>query len=121
MSDFVEQAIHRRQPALVLASRSDKSFRKYPPMQRHTEGVINDLCGQTVKAGGDFTGRSSFRERSCGTCCRYPAKSGGDGVTTPFARRIGADYVFTTPSTTTHARATSVERTTANAPTVCGN
>jgi hypothetical protein len=51
MSDFVEQSIHRRQPALVLASRSDKSFRKYPPMQRHTEGVINDLCGQTVKAG----------------------------------------------------------------------
>jgi len=55
LNDFVEQAIDRREPALVLASRSNKSFRTYPPVQRYTEGVINDLCGETVEAGGDFS------------------------------------------------------------------
>ena len=40
---------------VALAARSAGSFATYPPMQRYTEGVINDLCGAFVGRKGDYS------------------------------------------------------------------
>jgi hypothetical protein len=43
------------QPSLVLAARSPGSFGTFPPVQRHTEATINDLCGESFGAPGDYS------------------------------------------------------------------
>jgi hypothetical protein len=40
---------------VALASRSAESFSTYPAMQRYTEGVINDLCGELLGCAGDYS------------------------------------------------------------------
>ena len=60
---FFERGVHeflRRAPAgsdigVVVASRSDDSFRTFPPTQRYTEGVINQLCGELTGTAGDYS------------------------------------------------------------------
>ena len=53
---FLEQASSRlAQPSLVVAARSAASFETFPPVQRHTERTINDLCGESFGAAGDFS------------------------------------------------------------------
>jgi hypothetical protein len=42
-------------PALVLAARGKGSFATFPPIQRHTEHTINDLCGESFRAQGDYS------------------------------------------------------------------
>ena len=58
LGDFVRGAMaHAEGPevGVVLASRSAESFATYPPMQRYTEGIINDLCGQLLGCPGDYS------------------------------------------------------------------
>jgi hypothetical protein len=43
------------QAGVVLAARSDESFRTFPPMQRYTEGIINRLCGDLIAHPGDYS------------------------------------------------------------------
>lgn len=42
-------------PSLVLAARTPASFETYPGVQRHTEGMINDLCGESFGVAGDYS------------------------------------------------------------------
>jgi hypothetical protein len=42
-------------PALALASRSADAFATFPPVQRHTEAAINDLCSESFGAAGDYS------------------------------------------------------------------
>ena len=42
-------------PSLVLAARSAESFETFPPVQRHTERTINELCGESFGAPGDYS------------------------------------------------------------------
>jgi hypothetical protein len=42
-------------PALVLAARSDASFATFPPMQRYTESVVNQLCAELIGVPGDYS------------------------------------------------------------------
>jgi hypothetical protein len=39
---------------VVLAARSEMSFGTFPPMQRYVEGVVNHLCGERMRAPGDY-------------------------------------------------------------------
>jgi hypothetical protein len=58
MTDFLQRAADDRQGrqiGVVLASRSGKSFETFPSMQRYTEGVINELCGDLLGSPGDFS------------------------------------------------------------------
>ena len=58
LNEFLERAAGLR-PArdvgVVLASRSEESFRTYPSVQRYTEGVINQLCGDLLGRPGDYS------------------------------------------------------------------
>jgi len=40
---------------LLLAARSPSAFATFPPMQRFTEGTMNDLCGRFFGAFGDYS------------------------------------------------------------------
>jgi hypothetical protein len=43
------------QPSLVLAARSPASFATFPPFQRRTEGLVNDLCERLIGRRGDYS------------------------------------------------------------------
>jgi hypothetical protein len=55
MSEFLRLAAGQSDVGIVLASRSAESFQTYPPMQRYTEGVINNLCAQRIGLAGDYS------------------------------------------------------------------
>ena len=58
MKDFLHRAAadrDGREVGVVLASRSRRSFKTYPSMQRYTEGVINGLCGEMLGCPGDYS------------------------------------------------------------------
>jgi hypothetical protein len=55
MADFVRRAPAASDVGVILASRSDESFRTYPAMQRYTEGVINHLCAELIRSPGDYS------------------------------------------------------------------
>ena len=55
LTDFVSRAPDGGRPGVVLASRSDDSLATYPPMQRYTEGVINELCATLIGRAGDYS------------------------------------------------------------------
>ena len=55
LRNFVERAPDADDVGIVLASRSTGSLETFPPMQRYTEGVFNDLCGNMIGAIGDYT------------------------------------------------------------------
>ena len=40
---------------VILAARSDGSFRTFPPMQQYAETVVNTLCGNAIGTAGDFS------------------------------------------------------------------
>lgn len=42
-------------PGVVLAARSDESFRSFPPLQQHVEQVVNHLCGEATGVQGDYS------------------------------------------------------------------
>jgi hypothetical protein len=52
---FVQRAPDAGDVGVVLASRSDESFRTFPPMQRYTEGVVNHLCAEMIGREGDYS------------------------------------------------------------------
>ena len=55
---FLQDATTRgsgQEVGVALASRSVESFRTYPAMQRYTEGVINDVCGELLGCAGDYS------------------------------------------------------------------
>jgi hypothetical protein len=54
MSEFVRCAPDASDVGVVLASRSEESFRTFPPMQQYTEGVINHLCREMIGSEGDY-------------------------------------------------------------------
>ncbi len=56
LAAFLEQTSSRlARPALAVAARSAGSFETFPPVQRHTERTINDLCGESFGAPGDYS------------------------------------------------------------------
>jgi hypothetical protein len=58
MQDFVRRAMDQGEDGelgVALAARSDESFTTYPPMQRYTEGIINQLCGDCIGLRGDYS------------------------------------------------------------------
>jgi hypothetical protein len=55
LRDFVARAPDDDDIGIVLASRSSGSLDTYPPMQRYTESVFNNLCGRAVETAGDYT------------------------------------------------------------------
>jgi hypothetical protein len=55
LCDFVRAAGDHPDAGIVLASRTPESLSTFPPMQRYTEGVINQLCGELVGVVGDFS------------------------------------------------------------------
>ena len=52
---FLAVAPTTSEVGVVLASRSEAAFDTFPAIQRYTEGVINDLCGQVTGAPGDYS------------------------------------------------------------------
>ena len=40
---------------VILAARSDDSFRTFPAMQQVTEGFVNQLCGNLIGPAGDYS------------------------------------------------------------------
>ncbi len=52
---FLARAPSQSQVGVVVAGRSPASFATYPASQRHTETVINRLCGQVIGQHGDFS------------------------------------------------------------------
>jgi hypothetical protein len=52
---LLERARRYGKPALVLAARSDASFATFPPMQRYTECIVNQRCGELFGVTGDYS------------------------------------------------------------------
>jgi hypothetical protein len=52
---FLERLPHTERLGVALASRSADSFATFPPMQRFTEGVINQLCQEIIGRAGDYS------------------------------------------------------------------
>jgi hypothetical protein len=55
VSRLVERWRLAAQPSLVLAARSPASFATFPPFQRRTEGLVNDLCERLIGRRGDYS------------------------------------------------------------------
>jgi hypothetical protein len=55
LNEFLRRAPEGPDIGIVLASRSPASFDTFPPMQRYTEGVINQLCAQLLGPVGDYS------------------------------------------------------------------
>jgi hypothetical protein len=74
--------------SVVIASRSAESFETYPAMQRYTESVFNQLCGDLLKMPGDYCYGPFLMSRAVaqGACRLAPALSWG---WRPAAFRIG--------------------------------
>jgi hypothetical protein len=53
LMNFIQRASEHT-TGVVLASRSDRAFATFPAMQRHTEGVFNDLCARVTGVPGDY-------------------------------------------------------------------
>jgi hypothetical protein len=52
---FLARAPRQGHVGVVVAARSAASFATYPPSQRYTETVINQLCGEVIGQRGDFS------------------------------------------------------------------
>jgi len=55
MGEFLREAPDADDVGVVLASRSERSFQTFPPMQRYAEGVINQLCAEVIGIRGDYS------------------------------------------------------------------
>lgn len=54
LADFVAQATHTNPAGVVLAARDTSSFATFPPFQRATESLFNQLCLEALGLEGDF-------------------------------------------------------------------
>jgi hypothetical protein len=52
---LLEHARRYGESALVMAARSDASFATFPPMQRYTESIVNQLCAELIGVPGDYS------------------------------------------------------------------
>jgi hypothetical protein len=52
---LIDSAPEPPKTGIVLAARSPQSFATFPPFQRHTEQVINDLCSRVIGRPGDYS------------------------------------------------------------------
>lgn len=52
---FIAHAPLDTNPGAVLAARSAAALGTFPPMQQHTEGTINKLCGDFLRVEGDYS------------------------------------------------------------------
>jgi hypothetical protein len=55
LAALLEAASDRPDASVILASRSPESLLTFPSMQRYTEGVINDLCGELIGVECDYS------------------------------------------------------------------
>jgi hypothetical protein len=55
ISELVRQAVGQPEAGVILASRSDRSLKTFPPMQRRTEEFINGVCGDFIGDRGDYS------------------------------------------------------------------
>jgi hypothetical protein len=52
---FLRAARLDHRTGAVLAARSDASYATFPPLQRFTEGTINELCRELIGPKGDYS------------------------------------------------------------------
>jgi hypothetical protein len=55
LTRFIRRAPSDPEVGIILAARSANSFATFPPMQRYTESVINQLCEQLMGVRGDYS------------------------------------------------------------------
>jgi hypothetical protein len=55
LDSFIDTAAGGQDDGVLLASRSDSSFRTFPPLQQLTEGTINRLCAEMLGSPGDYS------------------------------------------------------------------
>ncbi|MGE3509992.1 MAG: hypothetical protein AB7N65_14030 [Vicinamibacterales bacterium] len=55
LRDFLERVPADDTLGVAIAGRSAASFATFPPMQRYTEGVINQLCRDLLGKEGDYS------------------------------------------------------------------
>lgn len=55
LTSFLEAASNHPDAGVILASRSSDSLRTFPPLQRYTEGVINQLCCEVIGVECDYS------------------------------------------------------------------
>ena len=54
LEPFLAQAVDVDRAGVVLAARSRASFDTFPPFQRYTEDVFNQLCAEMIGEPGDY-------------------------------------------------------------------
>jgi hypothetical protein len=54
LMDFIRRATMDDGTGVALAGRSAAAFATFPPMQRYTERVFNELCGDVTGTPGDY-------------------------------------------------------------------
>ena len=54
LRSFLHRACDGDDVGVVVASRSEKSFRTFPATQRQTEAIANELCAELLDCSGDF-------------------------------------------------------------------
>jgi hypothetical protein len=55
LGTFIDACARTQTSTLFLAARSVSSFETYPSMQRYTESVFNQICGDVLGVAGDFS------------------------------------------------------------------
>ena len=55
MSDLVQHASGHPDVGVIVASRSERSFETFPPIQLHAERLINHLCGELIGTHGNYS------------------------------------------------------------------
>lgn len=55
LDSFIAAAAGGEGAGVVLASRSEQSFRTFPRLQQFTEGTINRLCAEMLGSPGDYS------------------------------------------------------------------
>src|SRR4051812_42261621 len=55
LQQFLAAAQPGERTGAVLAARSETSYATFPPLQRFTEGAINELCRQFIGPPGDYS------------------------------------------------------------------
>jgi hypothetical protein len=55
LTDLLDCAPQPAPPTVLLAARSARTFETFPPFQRCTEAIINELAGRTIGRQGDYS------------------------------------------------------------------
>jgi hypothetical protein len=96
LGTFIDRAAAPPDLRVVLAARSAQSYATFPPFQRQTERLINELCGQVVGRPGDYSYGPFLIDRALATrILEFPSDLGWGWRPCTFglAARLGYDVV----------------------------